>query len=391
MAAPLTTLQGELEVLPLAELVPLLASCDATGTLTVERGARKRTFEIIHGQVVSAASTDPREYLGQFLVDHGLLTGSAAASAFWFQEATHVMLGRLLPMRGLLDEARVREALTMRIRETFLDCYRWMHGAVRFVPAEQLQPKWVEVKVRLTDLDRDARARQKEWHEIAQLFPSTEVKLALTPPETPRQRGALQPGEEEILELARKGSTVAAVLAAFRDGEYAGYRRLMGLVKKGHLAPDRASLTLPSRDTRGLLEAARELLEAGQPAEAWAYAALLVDRGPSKAAARLMKDAELALALKLADSLLNLEGTPRLRVGSRELARLDLPPSELYLLMRLSATRSLREAVRNAPMGELEALKAMERFVENGIIEFVAAGDVGERAPLELLEDAKAG
>lgn len=366
----LRRLGGELESYPLLELLPLLAEKRASGVLTLRRGTQRRWFVLHQGAVVRAASADPREYFGQLLVDYGMVSSQAAAEAFLDQETTRVMVGELLPRSGALDEARVRAALLLKARESLLDCYRWEHGEFDFEPGEPpADAGGLQIAVELAELHREALGRTREWREFARLFPEPETALRAV---EGADLSAVGPDEQVLLELAGDGLTVAEALGAFRDGDYQVYRRLAGLVGKGLLevAPVEGPREQRRPGARERLERAGQLLQGGSPAEAETLASQAAEQGPSRPALRVLREAQTELALRLADELLSKEGAPFVKPGPRELDALDLQPAERYLLSRVASSGSLREAVRGAPMGELEALRILQRLVAAGVLAF---------------------
>src|SRR5262249_11881316 len=58
---------GDLSLMPVADLVIWFANRGANGVLNVELGNVRKEFTFSNGACVRAASTDPREYFGQFL------------------------------------------------------------------------------------------------------------------------------------------------------------------------------------------------------------------------------------------------------------------------------------------------------------------------------------
>ncbi len=58
-------LMGTFALMPLQDLVEFLARRRASGSLTCERGTVHKTVHLVEGVAVSAASNDPREYLGR--------------------------------------------------------------------------------------------------------------------------------------------------------------------------------------------------------------------------------------------------------------------------------------------------------------------------------------
>ena len=101
---------------------------------------------------------------------------------------------------------------------------------------------------------------------------------------------------------------------------------------------------------RDRLKLAKRLLAIGRPAEAVTLATLASAGMPSRVASVVLRDARVELALRLADELLSAEGVPHIGPDAHELGRLDLPPAERYLLLRIDQTHNLRQTVREAPM-----------------------------------------
>ncbi len=86
-------LMGSFAVLPLPDLVEMLARRQMTGSLTCERGTVRKTLFVREGAAVGAASNDPREYLGQLLINFGHLDEEQLTKAFRTQEETKIRLG----------------------------------------------------------------------------------------------------------------------------------------------------------------------------------------------------------------------------------------------------------------------------------------------------------
>jgi hypothetical protein len=61
--------------------------------------------------------------------------------------------------------------------------------------------------------------------------------------------------------------------------------------------------------------------------------------------------------------------TPRLRVPAAEIAGLRLAPADRYLLSRCDGRRDVRALLANAPMRELDVLKALRRFADAELVE----------------------
>ena len=127
------TIESDISVMPLPDLTVWMANRKVTGTLTVERGPEQQTFELVDGAAVRAASNNPRQYLGQFLLHYELVTEEQLQQAYRTQSDTGVRLGRILVMIGLVPEEQVIQCLRVKIAETLLHTFRWTEGRFRFM------------------------------------------------------------------------------------------------------------------------------------------------------------------------------------------------------------------------------------------------------------------
>ena len=101
-------LMGTFALMPLQDLVEFLARRGASGSLTCERGTVRKTVHFTRGVAVSAASNDPREYLGQLLINFGHIDEEQLTKAFQTQQETKIRLGAVLTMVGLVTPELVR-------------------------------------------------------------------------------------------------------------------------------------------------------------------------------------------------------------------------------------------------------------------------------------------
>src|SRR5438309_6436027 len=123
---------GDFGTMPLKDLVVYLGNKRATGTLILERGGVRKTVAIKKGLAINASSNSPREYLGQFLINMGHITEDQFNKAYQTQKETKIFLGKILVMIGLVSEDVVKNALSMKIRETLLEAFNWAEGTFNF-------------------------------------------------------------------------------------------------------------------------------------------------------------------------------------------------------------------------------------------------------------------
>lgn len=363
---------GSFAVLPLGEVVELLARRRMTGTLTCERGTVRKTLHLRDGAAVAAASNDPREFLGQLLVNFGHLDDAQLSSAFQAQQATRGRLGQVLTSTGLVAPATVREVLAIKIRETLLDAFLWDSGVFTVDDAAPPLVDELDPAVPLAEIAREAEFRATAWAAFRAVFPSGATALEVDPARVPPGAG---PGtvDGRLLALAREGRTIDEIGLALNATDFHLHQRLYALARQGALrARPQAEAPAPPDEVEAaeLLERARGLLADGRADEAELATARAIERAPGSAAARaLLAEVEAALSDGLRRELLAAPVRPRARVAPRELARLRLPGRDRYLLSRCDGRRTVEELARAAPLRELEVLKAIRRLAESGLVE----------------------
>ena len=92
--------------MPLKDLVVYLGNRRSTGVLNLEQGAIRKQIVMIGGDVINASSNEPREYLGQFLINLGQISEEQFHRAYETQRETRIFLGRILVMIGAVREPR---------------------------------------------------------------------------------------------------------------------------------------------------------------------------------------------------------------------------------------------------------------------------------------------
>lgn len=370
-------LAGDFGTMPIQDLVLYLGNRGLTGTLVCERGSVKKSVVVRDGNATNAASNDPREYLGQFLINFGHVTEDQLTRAFQTQSETRVFLGKILVMIGAVSEETVREILTLKIRETLLEIFRWPEGTFRF--ARDSIPNdlpGVETEVSLLDVHREAEFRETAWEAMLAVFPHRGVTFTLDESKVPTK---LEPDslDARLFQAIRDGQSIEELSLTLHATDFHLYQRLYALYRQGVVSPvaeERArkeSLKLGEElSAEDVLRHAREFLANQQYAEAEALAARAVEMNPTPEATSVLKDAEAALIAELRAELLDRDRVPELKIEPSAVKKLDLSPPERYLLSRVDGQRDLRAIIRVSPLRELDALKFFRKFRDGGLVGF---------------------
>src|SRR5579871_2453142 len=133
-------LHGDFNTMPLKDVASFLAQRRASGMLNLERAGIRKQIELSNGLVLNASSNDPREYLGQFLINLGHITEEQFNKAYETQKETKIFLGKILVMTGSVKEEAVHTALSLKFRETLLEAYRWPDGSFSFETGHKVTP-----------------------------------------------------------------------------------------------------------------------------------------------------------------------------------------------------------------------------------------------------------
>ncbi len=371
-------LAGSLSFMPLPELVEFLARRAVTGSLTCERGAVRKTIYLRDGSAVGAASTDPREFLGQLLINFGHIDEEQLAKAFRTQQETRIRLGKVLSMVGLVQPRVLREALSIKIRETLLDVFRWESGVFR---VDEEPPAASEdelaVSVPLADILKEAEFRATAWDAFLSQFPSSGATLIVDESRIPASAGE-GTIDGKVLMLAANGRTIDEIGLALHATEFHLYQRLYALARQGVVTAADIEIVdepLPedADQVNAVLGESARLLAEGRPAEAELAAARALGAAPSSDEARqALAAAREALGASLRATL-DRRSIPVVRLSSGEISGLGLDASQKYLLSRCDGRRALGQIAQVAPLDELEVLKAFKDFVEQGVVELRTA------------------
>jgi hypothetical protein len=225
---------GDIELMSVSDIALWIAGRGLTGTLTVRRVGIEARFTIRQGQCTQAASTDPREYLGQHLINFGHINEEQLQQAFDTQKETKVPLGRVLVMVELLTMGQLQTVIFFKTREGLLEALGWREGTWRFVPETEADPELdSERPVDLREAASEAAARQQMWGEIRRVFPSDGTRCdVIVDPATVESAF-----DRRLLSLMAKGMSVGEAALELRAMDFQVYARLYDLANRNLVRP----------------------------------------------------------------------------------------------------------------------------------------------------------
>src|SRR5205807_905666 len=132
-----------------ADLLQWVSLGQKSGTLIVAREAVEKKIFFKNGRVISSASNDPREYLGQFLMSHGYMSEPELMKGMQVQAESGILLGKILVMIDVISEEELQRLMRMKAEEAIYDIFLWRDGEFRFdddaLPLQEMIPLQVDV------------------------------------------------------------------------------------------------------------------------------------------------------------------------------------------------------------------------------------------------------
>jgi len=361
----MSELKGDLALMPLGDVVIWLANRGQSGRLEVQRDEIRKRFDVVEGQVIRAASNDPREYFGQFLVHLGLLTEDQLTRAFQTQNETKVLLGRILVMIGIVPEEQVIHTLRIKVSESLLDVFRWTRGRFHFVddamPEERPQ---IDVQVPLEAIHREGVGRTQMWSRYNQLFPDPRYLLQVDPSRVP-DTATPDTLEGRIVELARSGLSIEAITLDLHATDYQIATRILKLYQQGALHPRSPTDTLLPLDAPPGAHAdrARSAMDQNRYSEALRY----VDEGSRSQSSPELEAIKSALGAH--GEALNRRAVPQLLGEPPPQVLRRLSAKQRYVLARIDGSRTVESIIQVSPMHDDEALEILRQFMADRIIQ----------------------
>ena len=165
-------ISGNLQTMVLAELLQWLSMGQKTGTLVIDSGKVEKRVCFDQGTIISSASTDPKEYLGRFLVNHGFLGDDPVNEAVARQQQEKQLLGKILVDMGQITEEDLHQMLRLKAEESIYDIFTWEQGDFEFLDNNLPEHNMVRMSLDVQWLVLEGSRRLDEWSRIKEVIPS---------------------------------------------------------------------------------------------------------------------------------------------------------------------------------------------------------------------------
>lgn len=371
---------GNLRTMQLEELLQWLSQSKKSGTLEIVHGKTEKKIFFKDGLILSSASNKPEEYLGHFLMSHGLINEGQLGRAIELQEKSRMLLGMILVNNGAIAERDLARMLRLKAEESIYDIFSWAEGDFRFLDDVLPESAMVPMRMDVTGIVMEGVQRVDEWRRIRQVIPNEQMlPVAIVDLSTVPGLGA---GEQRILSLVNDERSIEEIRQQTHATEYQtcklifdqwqlGRLKLIKL-RGGRQAAAAAGAGAAAGGTvraEGLIQAGRTFLSQGDFDSALRHlraARALEPENPDTQ--ENLTEAEKRIREQIERSGVTLASIPQVTATMEQLTSASLSPQEGFMLTRINGVYDIQSILKITPMPQLDALMLFWKLATAGFI-----------------------
>ncbi len=372
-------LSGSLYTFPLAELLQWMGSSRKTGTLILRGRKHTKRLYLKEGRIISSASDDPTEQLGQFLLSRGRITEEDLRKGLETQARTKVLLGKILLMVGAIQEDELKRLLVAKAEETIFSLFLWDDATFEFLDGDLPSDLFVPISLDVQDVLLQGLTMVDELRQMRADLGATSSVLARNGHALPTGEGPDHRLRSTVLELVDGRRTIEAIGLALHASDFTVCKLLHGLFEEGFVSVKKRTSPEPSEAGPGdralvspdvLLARGRERLASGRSEEAIELLQLALAASSRDLEIKNLYDAACKeFREKAYSTFLPPDKIPSLIRDLSTLTEESLTPEEVFLLSRINGSWDLKSIIDISPLAEVDALRIMKRLKDRRIIE----------------------
>jgi len=374
------------------DLLQWLSLGQKTGTLIVSNKAVEKKIFFKNGRVISSASNDPREYLGQFLMSHGYISEPELMKGMQVQAESGILLGKILVMIDVISEEELQRLMRMKAEEAIYDIFLWRDGEFRFEDNELPTQEMIPLQVDVTGIIMEGTRRVDEWQRIRLLIPNEALLPAVIKALDEEIADSLHfdDAQRTVVAAIDGKRNIADIVLESRSSSFLVAETLYRLVREGYIelresAPEKvaamaassrvssakipAVAETPEDEVSALLTRAQQALRGRDYEKAQRLLKAAENLDPNHAKVRnAIKGAEAAIVSDLRNQGLLDSKVPTVAKSFDEIAKMNFTPNEGFMLSRVNGQWDIGSLIKISPIREPDALLIFYRLWKDGII-----------------------
>ena len=378
-------LSGNLRTMLPGDLLQWLSLGQKTGTLVIANKRVEKKIFFRSGRVISSASNDPREYLGQFLMSHGFLTEPELKKAMEVQTQSGILLGKILVMIDVIGEKDLQRLMRLKAEEEIYDIFLWNDGDFYFIDDELPQMEMIPLQVDVTGIIMEGTRRVDEWARIREVVENDTVIPVPVKDIDPTEL------EEHELLIARAidgKRSIAEIVLESRSSEFAVSSTISTLVRQGAVyiidpALEKAAVEanqpppVPAPraefneddEIQSLLTGAQNALRGRDYEKTQRLLRAAQNLDPNHPKVRTaIKGAETVILGELRNQGMIDSKIPRVARSLDEITQMNFSPNEGFILSRINGTWDIGSLIKISPIRETDAMLIFYKLWRDGII-----------------------
>ena len=356
-------LNGDLATMGLEDIFQWLAVGKKTGVLELKGALHTKRVAFHEGRITSIWSSDPREYLGQYLLAFNRISEEQLRDALATQEDEQQLLGRILVNRQLVTEAEIRRIVQLKVEESIFDTFLWNTGSFEFHDGAESHQRAMLLSLDVTGIVLEGARRLDDWKRIRKVIKGGDAVLSAIS-EAIAEHLPLAPEDANILARLDGIKRVDQLVLDMRMPEYKINKLLFDLHEKGLVRILNPGGNLGENPSLQL-QRARALVEKQKLQEAQEeLRRILKDQPRHLDASKMMAVVQDLLEEKKLDQNL----VPELAVTLDQLMTTDLGPNEAFLASRVNGLWTIRDILSIAPFEQSECLSIFSKLLKRGIL-----------------------
>ena len=381
-------LSGNLKTMLPGDLLQWLSLGQKTGTLVIRNSRVEKKIFFRNGRVISSASNDPREYLGQFLMSHGFLSEPELKKAMEVQLQSGILLGKILVMIEVITESDLQRLMRLKAEEEIYDIFLWNDGDFFFVDDELPRMEMIPLQVDVTGIIMEGTRRVDEWARIRETIPN-EAVIPMPLREIDVTELDLEEVEEPIVRAIDGKRTIADIVLESRSSAFTVSSTVSALVRHGYaklvdpsqqkaakIAEEIAAVPVPERlefnendEIQSLLTGAQNALRNRdfEKTQRLLRAAQNLDPNHSKVRTAI-KGAETVILGELRNQGLLDSKVPHVSKPLEEITQMNFSPNEGFILSRINGQWDIGSLIKISPIRETDAMLIFYKLWKDAII-----------------------